>query len=256
MKRKSPPRSVRGFTLIEVLVTTSLFSIVMSVLLVGVFTGTRAWDRADRTLERRALIRMALEQFRDDVEHAQVASMEAVQAVLDAEGRPVWTAPTSETRPGAPWRGGIVNVEWVCEKSDESLDWIRRSQPMLGEEPVGAGETETMVAGVEDIELEFRQEGVWVGVTDPEAEAPDRVRLRLETVEGSGHEVVARLYPGVYEGPAGESGRGDPDDPSEGGEPGDPTEPGGTDDGASGGTSGGTDEEPLPFHPNFNGVTL
>jgi hypothetical protein len=44
--------------------------------------------------------------------------------------------------------------------------------------------------------------------------------LRLTTVDGAAHEVVARLYPGIYDGALGESGRGGEGDPDEEGEEG------------------------------------
>ncbi len=212
----------RGFTLIEVLVTASLFSMVMSVLLVGIFSGTRAWDRADRKMERFSQIRLALEQFREDVEHAQLGSGENLEFILDGEGRPVWEAPTLETRAGSAWQGGVIQVEWAVGEAGASSDWIRQSQRLLGDELLGSVESEIMVEGIKTLTLEFRQTDAWVPVPDTENPMPDRVRLRLETEDGFDQEVVARLYPGVYDGISGGSGNGDEGDPDDEGSEGDP----------------------------------
>ncbi len=212
----------RGFTLIEVLVTASLFSMVMSVLLVGIFSGTRAWDRADRKMERFSQIRLALEQFREDVEHAQLGSGKNLESILDGEGRPVWQVPTLETRAGSAWQGGVIQVEWAFGEGDASADWIRQSQRLLGDELLGSIESEIMVEGIKTLTLEFRQDDAWVTVPETEASMPDRVRLRLTTEDGFDHEVVARLYSGIYDGTPGGSGNddgGDPDDEGSGGDP-------------------------------------
>lgn len=208
-----PFRRARGFTLVEVMVTTSLFAMAMSILLAGIFSGTRAWDRADRNLEERARARNALEQLREDTEHVQMGTEPLWRVGTDAEGRPNWRGVILETRPGSPWRGAAMQVEWRLAAEGEELAWVRDAQPWIGGEAAAPMESERMVDDVDAIEFQLRREGEWTTGEDPEASQPDLLRVRLELAGGPAFEATARLYPGVAlepvdqgDGPPGEEG--------------------------------------------------
>lgn len=208
------PGFPRGFTLVEVMVTTSLFAMAMSILLAGIFSGTRAWDRADRNLEERARARIALEQLREDTEHVRLAGEPPWYVGPDAEGRPNWRGVTLETRPGSPWRGAAMQVEWRLAVEGERLAWFRDAQPWIGGEAAGPGESERMVDDVAAVEFQVRRDGAWTLGEDPEAAPPDLLRVRLELAGGSAFEGMARLYAGVALDPV-DQGNGPPEEEGE-----------------------------------------
>lgn len=213
LRCNSTDRRRRGFTLVEVIVTTGLFSIVMSVLLVGVFSGTRAWDRADQHLERRTRVRVALEQFAQDVEAAQQPFAEGGGLEADARGRPAFHLKTLETRPGSPWAGALLQVEWSLLEEEAGLQWIRKAQPLIGEALTGTLRTETMIEEIQDLTIEVRQGGAWTPRLEDEGPSPELIRLRLSLRDGTHFESVAQLRRGVSSG--GDDGADEDDEDNE-----------------------------------------
>lgn len=74
MGPKTPGR--RGFTLIEMLITLSLFAMVVSALLVGLHSAVRAWRSVRTSQTREAGIAKALDLIGADIRHVAVLSEE------------------------------------------------------------------------------------------------------------------------------------------------------------------------------------
>lgn len=177
------PRDRRSaFTFIEVMITVSLFGLLMAVLMGGLFSTTRAWRGADGRLVRGAALHAAIEAWRRDMEHPRFepkAQEQVFQSGADAKGRPsigIWAA-GSDRRGDPP--GALAEVHWEIKETDKGLNWIRRVQSYVAGKAVGDPREEIMLEGVGKVTYQYLSEGKWKDKWE-EKKTPDAVQAQVE----------------------------------------------------------------------------
>lgn len=150
-KQFSRHRAIRGFTLIEMLVTLTLYSIVMSVLLVGLQSGIRGWRTLARHQAQNAELEKAMERLRTDFRHLYFAS-EELPALLEAESTVTADALSlTVLGPRLPQRAGRgavwYRVDYTVRAAGEGAApaLFRRAVPCVTAVPNEAAATEELL---------------------------------------------------------------------------------------------------------------
>lgn len=181
MKPLSTPSSP-GFTLIEMLITLSMFSLLMSVLLAGLFATTGAWRRADAGLVRSSQLRHALNQLVWDLEHLHFEpepEEPVFQVGRDEHGRAVITASVMDERPYRGLPGAVAQVLWELKEENEGLNWTRTVQFHIASRPTGDPVQEVILYGVEKVEYRFFGSRGWSEQWELEQGLPQAVQARV-----------------------------------------------------------------------------
>lgn len=136
------PTRLAGFTLIEMLMTISLFSLVMGVLATGLFVGTKGWNQADTLLMRAAQVHTALRKQIQDLENLYVDQENPPPNIVYTNEDPTATSleficVNSNTNSKYPV--SLIHVIWKTKKSGNSVSWIREREFLVADkttEPV------------------------------------------------------------------------------------------------------------------------
>jgi prepilin-type N-terminal cleavage/methylation domain-containing protein len=169
-----------GFTLIETLVTLSIFGLLMATLMGGLFGVTRSWGRADSSLVRNAELRAALDRWRADVEspHFELKPVEPLFAFAQSEdGKEALTLWRTSAH-GDP-AGAAMKVTWEIRGTENGGQWIRRAEAFIAGQPAGDPIEEVVVSSVGKIEFRFLSSGAWVDSWD-QPTPPEAIQARAE----------------------------------------------------------------------------
>lgn len=213
-------RDGRGFTLLELLVATTLLALISLTVLIGMRIGFRAWEKADRRLEAGAKD-AAVEEYLGRA----LASTVAYRATPHQNELPTSFVPFQGTSQGLRWltsysptwreRSGLVLTECFITGEGDSRRLVVQEFPARGDENltrlvlaqygtdvetgrpvfvyrrfVPTEEARTLLTGVRTARFEFlkqtRQESQWQDAWDggQENQLPTAVRLVIEAGAG------------------------------------------------------------------------
>lgn len=156
-----------GFTLIEMLVTLTIFSALMGVLVVGLRTGLQTWERVRVHQERSAAEQAVFALLRSDIEHIAKVS-ESLQPVVESEGNG-----TSEVLmlTSLPSRGNMergllsswceIDYKIVPSQEGDSSVLQREMRPYAseGNPIIGAEEVRTVLEDVDEVTFDYTSKG-------------------------------------------------------------------------------------------------
>ena len=185
MKQARHP-TAKAFTLVEMLITVSIFSMMIGVLVSGVFAGTRSWIKGDRLLRRSIAARTAVDLMRRDIENARVWEGSDTPALLfdtDEPNRPVIQSRVVLSSFLAYEKGSCRVVTWEVIGEAGETRWVRSSVPCRPSDESEDAEVETILKEVESITLSFRYEDEWTD--EPRDYAyPDQLAI-IVSLQGS-----------------------------------------------------------------------
>ncbi len=147
----SLPPSRAGFTLIEILVTMTIFGLVLSSLTVALRSGLNTWRSVRSHQTRQAELAGALGQLGRDFDALTILSKDTPainESVTDANGDDLSLTilgqiPVLAAEPGFEWANVRYYIKEIEDPSAKAL--VRELKPMVGPSPMSGGESETVL---------------------------------------------------------------------------------------------------------------
>jgi len=185
MRKRAP-----GFTLVEILVTTAMFSMLVAAALSVFSAGTRSSAKARRFNEMVAHGQTALDAMAADI-RAAVAQGSATVTALDAqyEGRDCNTIDLviARTNPDRkePDEGGRAAVGYYInnDTSVGPVGLFRREDRKPGEDLLSGGQVAAIAPGVSELKLEFFDGMAWVSGWSNDQGFPKAVRISVVVLD-------------------------------------------------------------------------
>jgi len=189
------PIRTRAFTLIEMLVTLAIFGMLMVALTGGLFTGTRAWSRADENLVRSSALDVALDEWQSDFERPWLEigeNVPAFEAGADEKSRTRLKIRSLSAREENAPAGAVTEATWAAREIENGgLDWVRSVQDSVAGSAVGEPIEETILSGVSRVEYRYLIRGQWVEELDENSGIPSAVQARV-TMTGTPQAIAWR----------------------------------------------------------------
>lgn len=163
MARPGINHKARGFTLIEMLVTLTIFGALMAVLVVGLRTGIQTWERVRTHQNRTAAEQAAIAIFRSDMEHIAIVS-DTLHPVVETKGDNDSEILTLSTLPSrSELEHGLLSswsqIEYKIgpTQTGELSVLIREARPhaSLDNPIVGVAGIRTILEGVDAITFDY-----------------------------------------------------------------------------------------------------
>ncbi len=200
-----------GFTLIEVLVTLTVFVAVLSAMVAGLRSGIHAWRLVRRHQVQEAALQRAFGILGEDFPHAAVVSGDEpalVETKGEDGGESIVLTTLSPRRRQRVGLGAVWNrVEYrvVRNAATDEDELVRVCQPHVGPSPVGdAPLEESLLAGVENVRFDYVTPEGTVPAWDDGASLPGVVIVTLTRGNGG----VVRRAAGVPVGMIGSQAHG------------------------------------------------
>jgi len=182
-----------GFTLIEMLVTLTLFAMVMSALVGGLHAGIRAWKTVRAHQVRSAQIERALRVINSDLRGLAIVSEEEPPLVEKSPGQGweglSFTAVDTRRRQRAGLGTVWTRVDYTLRlnKEGDAHDLVRASIPYISAQPVnGARREDVLIEKVRKIGFEYLHKGGRVPVWESPKKLPAGIDVFIEMASG-GH---------------------------------------------------------------------
>ncbi|MBN2311291.1 MAG: prepilin-type N-terminal cleavage/methylation domain-containing protein [Candidatus Hydrogenedentes bacterium] len=154
----------RGFTLIEMLVTVTLFVIAMAALVGALRAGIRAYEGVRAHHERQAHVRRAFKALSEDVRHLAVVSEEEAPLAESVESDGIESltitalASREQHRAGVGFDWNRVTYSLAELAGEEGLGLRRTALPYVGPAAVGRGQEECeefLLRGVRTLSFDY-----------------------------------------------------------------------------------------------------
>lgn len=155
-----PDARKRGFTLVEMLVSVTIFSLGMTALVVALRVGIGAWQQTKAAQSREAQLERAIAILRQDVRQAFRASEDtpALSEGNGPDGSETLTLTTRLTpKPGYPPPAGIwAEVTYSIQEVDRETVLVRNVRPHVGPAPqTAAMYEEKLLPGARAIQYSY-----------------------------------------------------------------------------------------------------
>lgn len=155
-------RRQSGFTLIEMLVTLTLFSLVLTSLVTGLHAGATTWERMQDRQHRAATVDWAYKAMALDIGHL-ASTIEGEPFLVESKGESgTETLSIATLSPRTQQRTGVgavwSRVVYEVRKSDDgkSNSLVRVYRPFVSQAPlVGADSEEVLLEGVDEITFSY-----------------------------------------------------------------------------------------------------
>lgn len=177
------PSNRTAFTLVEMLVTVSLFVLIMSALLSSLYVGTNAWQKVDRKLMRAGDARAAVLYFRRDLERLYISPEKDFVPFLyeiDEKKRETvefWTLNDFFHLNALPC---IYQVRWSVREQEGEKTWTRSQRSFIAGLPVDEPLETVILESVSQAEFLFLSRGKWVEEWRDARTIPEGVQVRIQ----------------------------------------------------------------------------
>jgi len=151
-----------AFTLIEMLLSLTMFGLVMSTLLMGLRGAIVSWKSVQTHQSRTAQVEWVLEAFSQDLRNLAVVSEDnpVLEQTRGANGMEVLAltrlGPRFEQRAGTGCVWSQVRYEMQEAEDSDAMDLVRKTVPFAGRSPlVGMESEEPFLKGVKTLRFSF-----------------------------------------------------------------------------------------------------
>ena len=180
-------RSAMGFTLVEVLVTLSIFSLAVLVLVAGLRQGTRTYTSVLHHQQARAADNVYLEQLRQDVRHIAVVAENKpalTESQVSTGGETLaFTSLVPEERLRAGLGGVWRTITYVVGEDEDGAEGLLRGESNFVADNVSIGEPEPgrlIVPGASSATFEYIDKGATVPTWTEADRLPAAVVVTIE----------------------------------------------------------------------------
>ena len=188
-------RTTRGFTLVEMLVTCTILVMIVSA---GFTAFNGSMRSAAKTRRYGAMIQagqLAIEQIATDIRRiVPHGDVKLTSLDVNLDGRDLDTIDFIIARPRRdrkrPDEGGRAEVGYYIDTNpDTEAEWLlRREDPTLDDDPLGAGTVSLAGPHVWQLNLEFFDGTEWQAGWDGNMELPKAVHVGLMVLDKDEHE--------------------------------------------------------------------
>lgn len=177
--------------MIEMLITLTLFGLVMSSLVVALNTGVGSWRSIRASQSRQAATEQALEQMRLDFQHLAMISEDIpplVETTGEAGGERLRFTVLGDRR--AQWNGAgssWAEVEYrvVVDEITQSSNLVRGLRPKVGPSYIeGAEVEETILERVASVQFDYLGPNDTVPLWEDENALPVGIKIRIRFESG------------------------------------------------------------------------
>ncbi|MGI6139345.1 MAG: prepilin-type N-terminal cleavage/methylation domain-containing protein [Candidatus Hydrogenedentales bacterium] len=186
-------RDRAGFTLIETLVSFSMFGVVMASLLTGLWVASEAHERIYRSTSFAEEHRKTESLFASDIAATYILTGKTPFQDLREEELLLDFFTLSVGSPA------LIHVQYLLDEEEEGNGkLLRRSAPVILDEPVPPYTEQTLFSGVEKAEIQYFDKYTWKADI-PEAMVPQALRLCVwRTKPGRDNYSVFVAVPKIY----------------------------------------------------------
>jgi prepilin-type N-terminal cleavage/methylation domain-containing protein len=186
----------QGFTLIEILVTMSIFGILLTVLLTGLWVSFETAQRIQRATEASQEAMTVQGRFTADItslyrgdgrDYFPFNMKKDVQTLLEFHA---WDTSGE----------GLEHIQYLLVENKETgaYDLQRKSAPVILSLPVGKHKSTTLLEEVVNAELLWLDGSTWREVKEPRTAVPAAIQLKLtRNVRGAGRVVALVSAPAI-----------------------------------------------------------
>lgn len=192
-------REKSGFTMIEMLVTLTIFGIVLSSLVVGLRTGILTWRSIRSSQAEHASSEQAFDHMRADFEALSFISEDILPLVESAEefgGERLMLTVLSDRnaqRVGAGSSWAEVEYRVAEDEESDSVHLMREVRPKVGPSAVtGSEASTTLLAGVDSIEFSYLRGQETLPVWEEEDTVPAGIEIVIHMSSG---QRLRRVFP-------------------------------------------------------------
>lgn len=165
---KQQVQSADGFTLVDMLVALSIFSVIalagaaiLDFSLDAQDINGRHHDQAAELVLARALIRNDMAQITPaEVDNIGGTQFDAVLVGGETAVRPLLLSFSHKAQPNPLYESPLSHVQHVEYRFEEG-SLIRRSKQILNGREEGAWQSQTLLSDLEDVVLQFQSNGAW-----------------------------------------------------------------------------------------------
>ena len=200
------PASMRGFTLLEMMIALVLLSLIMTILFSGLRLGVSSWDTAERVVAETAEQELALRLLDRQLALAMplILEREGEASRIAFEGEPTrvrWASPLPAHRGG----GGI---QWLTLELGETargeglvLRFRLLHPDTLNAPPERVEETELLLAGIGSMKVSYygrpdnQENGEWFSEWLDDRRIPELISVELQTERGHQESVYLSVAP-------------------------------------------------------------
>lgn len=196
-------RALRGFTLLELLVGLTLFSLIVTSLYSALRLGARSWEAGEAHVQQTEQMRIATSFLRRSLERTYPLS------VRDTKGSRVWFEGTSKSvafvseLPAYVGNGGMHELTFNLRNVGDERDLMVTQRQLLFDEDgdlVSKKNVRTLAKNVRELKLSYfgarkrKSQPAWHEKWEDLRRLPNLVRLELESsVSGQWPELIVRL---------------------------------------------------------------
>jgi type II secretion system protein J len=184
-------RKEHGFTLIEMLVTLTMFSVAVVALVAGLRSGTKAYQSVRRHQAREAELRHAFGVMGNDIRHlcrvAEDIPTLVKQSAQNGEEILTITALSPRNRQRAGIDFDWNKVDYFVDSDEKQGGFMRLCYPQIGNAGVrfqSAPEPELLLPGVREITFQFGTENGLVDAWEEAEKAPTSVNVAMSFEDG------------------------------------------------------------------------
>ncbi len=194
--RHSTLDTVRGFTLLEVLVAVAITAVVIAALYSTFFLSQRAADAVDDSLLKLQECRSVLDTLKRELESA-LYNPEKTHTVFKLEDRDFYGKQASQLlfTSFTPLPPGLSRISYTVEENEGSLVLKKKMETAYGESS-GTKDFELM-KGLESFTIEAGYNGKWIKTWDSDMskKMPGEIRVTLKVAakEESSHLAVMEI---------------------------------------------------------------
>ena len=204
-----PRAAAPGFTMIEMLVTLTVFSLALSTLVLSLRTGIntyRAIERSQAHEGEAARIRAILS---EDLRHLAIVSDEEPFLIEESQetGQELLQFTRLGNRNAQQYRRGAVwsRVQYEVVKGDDGAKLIRREIPFVAAGPLEGAESESvLLEGAESVAFDYFDGQQWRPAWEDAERAPLAVKMTVEPEAGPSWTFSATVPMGLLNAAAGQ----------------------------------------------------
>lgn len=188
----------KGFTLLELLVSTTILALIVTVIVEAFWLGQRSWERGSDVMEREIRLRSAVGLVSKQLRSSFPFATDDGESGFSGDSQSISFVTTMPM--GLERRSGLFRIEYFLDEEPAGAKTMKvRQRPVYADGSPGMGPGEdgfTVLPGLDAASWEYLLDGEWVRRWESEdGPLPRAVRLTLHYIKKDRQEVHETVIP-------------------------------------------------------------